>query len=170
MERKRMIVKLLTWLLALCGHQPNQTAQRAVPLPAPEPEAPMPNPGPAAQDAATVGHEQGTLRVPGRELELAGEKYVIAPLNAAAVKRFRDQIKDVFVGGLPDIELVAQLALCSLQRNYPGMTLAKVEELIDYDNFFEVWETLLNVSGLVAQAKEMARRVQEQMEQPASTG
>ncbi|WP_156398051.1 hypothetical protein [Duganella sp. Root336D2] len=165
-----MIVRMLKWLLVLCGHQHQEAAQVAVALPNPGPESPAPVAAQPAPEGLPVVHAQGTMRVPGRELQLAGEMYVIAPLNAAAVKRFRDQIKNVFVGGLPDIELVAQLALCSLQRNYPGMTLARVEELIDYDNFFEVWETLLNVSGLVAQAKEMARRVQEQMEQPASMG
>jgi saccharopine dehydrogenase-like NADP-dependent oxidoreductase len=95
--------------------------------------------------------------------------YVIAPLNAAAVKQYRDEIKDVFVGGLPDIGLVAKMALASLQRNYPGMTLEMVEQMIDYQNYFDVWEALLNLSGLVAQAKEMMRRVNEQMETTAST-
>jgi len=104
------------------------------------------------------------LRIPGKEHDLGGKTYVIAPLNAAAVKQYRDQIKAVFVGGLPDIELVAKLTLASLKRNYDDVTQEQVDDMIDYNNFFEVWETLLNLSGLVAQAGNMMRRVQEGMD------
>ncbi len=103
------------------------------------------------------------IKIPGAEMTLGGVAYVLAPLNAAAVKQYRDQIKLVFVGGLPDIELVAKLAHASLRRNYPDMTLDQVEEFIDYSNLFDVWENLLNLSGLVAQAGKMMRRVQGEM-------
>jgi len=104
------------------------------------------------------------IRVPGKELTLVADKtLVFAPLNVAAVKQYRDAIKSVFVGGLPDIELVAKLALASLKRNYPDVKLEDVEELIDYSNYFDIWDAILNLSGLVAQAGNMARRVQEQM-------
>jgi len=102
-------------------------------------------------------------KIPGKLMALGGVEYVLAPLNAAAVKLYRDQIKNVFVGGIPDIELIAKLAHASLARNYPDMSLANVEEIIDYENMFEVWESLLNLSGLVAQAGKMMRRVQEEM-------
>ena len=102
-------------------------------------------------------------KIPGKLMALGGVEYVLAPLNAAAVKLYRDQIKNVFVGGIPDIELIAKLAHASLARNYPDMSLANVEEIIDYENMFDVWESVLNLSGLVAQAGKMAARVQEQM-------
>lgn len=107
------------------------------------------------------------IKVPGKSLTLGGQELVLAPLNAAAVKQYRDEIKGVFVGDMPDIELVAKLAHASLTRNYPDMTLAEVEDIIDYGNLFEVWEELMNLSGLVAQAGKMMRRVQDQM---AATG
>lgn len=111
-----------------------------------------------------------TPKVPGKEVDIAGRTLVIAPLNAASVKQYRDQIKQVHVGGLPDIELVAKLAHASLRRNYPSITLEDVEDMIDYGNFFDVWENLLNVTGLVAQAGNMVRRVQEQMTTAGLTG
>jgi hypothetical protein len=109
------------------------------------------------------------IKVPGTEMELGGEKRVLAPLNAAAVKQYRDQIKAIFVGQLPDIELVSTLACASLQRNYPELTPAQVDELIDYGNLFDVWETLLNLSGLAVSAGKMVRRVQAEMDQAASS-
>ena len=104
-----------------------------------------------------------TIKIPGKDIEFNGQQWVLPPLNAAAVKQYRDQINAVFVGGLPDIELVAKLAHCSLARNYPDLTLAQVEDWIDYANMFDVWENLLNISGLVVQAGNMMRRVQDQM-------
>ena len=149
-----MIVKFLKWLLVLFGH--------GVPAAAPKAEL-------DPSQWVAPERRQGELHVPGKEVTLAGQSFIIAPLNAAAVKQFRDEIKSVFIGNLPDIELVAKMAQASLQRNYPGITLDDVEQLIDYDNFFPVWEALLNMSGLVAQAKEMQRRVQAKMMGPDST-
>lgn len=103
------------------------------------------------------------IKIPGKEIMFGDRTLVFAPLNAAAVKQYRDQIKAVFIGGLPDMELVSKIALASLKRNYPDMTLAEVEDMLDYNNYFEIWETMLNLSGLVAQAGNMMRRVQEQM-------
>lgn len=104
-----------------------------------------------------------SVQIPGKEISLGGVMRIVAPLNAAACKQYRDQIRTVSAGGIPDIELVAKLAHCSLRRNYPDITLDEVEDMVDYSNLFELWETLLNISGLVAQAGNMARRVQEQM-------
>jgi hypothetical protein len=143
MERKRMIVKFLKWLLALCqADSPAVVQQQDLPR---TDEVPVPQ-----VDHVHIPQPAGRLLVPGKEMQLNGTMYIIAPLNAAAVKLYRDDIKNVFIGGLPDIELVAKLTLASLQRNYPQMTLQKVEEIIDYQNYFEVWESLLNLSGLIA--------------------
>jgi hypothetical protein len=155
-----MIINFLKWMLGIF-----EPATREPAIHKPAPPAPAAAQMQAVVAAAEVDHRAGgTVLVPGKELTLGGKAYVIAPLNAAAVKLYREQIKAVFVGGLPDIELVAKLALSSLRRNYPAMTEAMVEEIIDYQNYFEVWEVLLNISGLVAQAKEMVRRVQSEME------
>ena len=102
------------------------------------------------------------VKIPGKEVQLGGKLFVLAPLNAATAKQYREQIKAVFVGAMPDIELVSALAHASLQRNYPEITAEEVDEFIDFGNLFEVWENLLNVSGLVVQAGNMVRRVQEQ--------
>jgi hypothetical protein len=161
MERIGMIIKFLKFLLALCGAP--VAAYDAVP-PA---VAPAPAPAPVAEPVQTSAQPHaapvGQVVVPGKEVTLAGRVYIIAPLNAAAVKQYRDEIKAIFVGAMPDIELVSKLAHASLRRNYPSITVEAVEDILDYENYFEVWESLMNISGLVAQAKEMMRRVQDQM-------
>lgn len=156
-----MIVKILKYLLGLFDTTPvREPAPLAQEFPPPAEATPEPVQTSAPDHSANTGQ----LNVPGNEVMLGGRLYVIAPLNAAAVRQYRQEINSVFVGGLPDIELVSKLALASLRRNYPQMTMAVVEEVIDYENYFVVWEALMNLSGLVAQAKEMMRRVQDQME------
>lgn len=108
------------------------------------------------------------MRVPGTEMQLGGKARVLAPLNAAALKQFRDRISEVFVGSVPDLELVAQLAFHSLKRNEPEITQDDVDEMIDYGNVVEVWEALMNISGLAVAAGKMARRVQEAMGESGS--
>jgi hypothetical protein len=162
MECIGMIIKILKYLLGLFDTTPpvQEPAPPAQELPRPTEAASEPVQTSAPDHSANTGQ----LNVPGNEVMLGGRLYVIAPLNAAAVRQYRQEINSVFVGGLPDIELVSKLALASLRRNYPQMTMAVVEEFIDYENYFVVWEALMNLSGLVAQAKEMMRRVQDQME------
>ncbi len=152
-----MIAQFLKWLLSFFDRTVADDLDRGADLD--QGEAAL-----FAEAQAVKAIPTAKLRVPGKEIALAGVVYVIAPLNAAAVKQYRDQVKKVFVGGLPDIELVSKLAFASLQRNYPDITMAKVEQIIDYSNYFTVWEEMLNLSGLVAQAGEMVRRVQAQMQ------
>ncbi|MDY7537678.1 hypothetical protein QN372_00815 [Undibacterium sp. RTI2.1] len=104
----------------------------------------------------------GAVKVPGTTINLCGRPFVLAALNVAAVKTYREEVKAVFLGGIPDIELVAKMAHASLSRNY-DITLEEVEELIDYGNYFDVWEILLNLSGLAVSAGKMAARLKEQM-------
>lgn len=103
------------------------------------------------------------VSIPGTEISLAGKTYILAPLNVAACKQYREEIKKVFVGVVPDIELVAKMAHASLSRNHT-ITMDEVDEIIDYGNYFDVWEILLNLSGLAVSAGKMAKRVQEQIE------
>jgi hypothetical protein len=109
------------------------------------------------------------IKVPGREMNISGRTVVFASLSLAASKQYRNEIKSMYKGGLPDQDLVAKLALASLKRNYPGMTLAEVEELLDDDNYLEVWQAVMNFTGLVKKAGEMMRRVQAAMEEAGLT-
>lgn len=101
--------------------------------------------------------------IPGKEVNFGSRVLVLAALNTAAVKQYREQINTVFLGQMPDIELVSKLAHASLQRNYPDMTLEQVDEIVDYSNMVEVWETIMNLAGLVVAMGKMMRRVQDEM-------
>lgn len=103
------------------------------------------------------------ILIPGVEISLGGELRILAPLNAAAIKQHRAKIGQVFVGQVPDVELVSVLAYCSLKRNYPDITQEQVDDIIDYGNLIPVWEAVMNISGLAVEAGKMERRVREAM-------
>lgn len=146
---KSLRAKLIRWLLTLLGAdeavEKNDLFRMA-----------------ATPDLAPDCPEYVPL-VPGKVLEVAGRKLVFAPLNAAAVGQFQEEILKVGIGSIPDVRLVSKLAHASLIRNYPSVTIKAVEDMIDYGNVMEVWQAVINLAGLVAQAGEMARSVEAQM-------
>lgn len=110
------------------------------------------------------------VNVPGVEIQLGDVKRVLPALNAAAFKTYRAQISKVFEErGLPDMEIVATLAHAALLRNYPDLSLEEVEKNIDFNNLVDVFEAVMNISGLTLQAGKMARRILEATSPPTST-
>lgn len=108
------------------------------------------------------------IRFPGNEIELGGAKYVFAPLNAAASKQYREQLNSVLSGAIPDLGFIAQLAHASLSRNYPNMSLAEVEELVDMGNMIPILDAITSITTLVAQMGNLVRRL-EASQSPTST-
>ncbi|BCA57683.1 hypothetical protein [Sphingomonas sp. HMP6] len=85
-----------------------------------------------------------------------GNAYVMPPLTLGALEDFQDGIAAMEQGGL-DKETIAttiDVALASLKRNYPEMTRDMVRELIDLEIMAEVFEAVMDVSGLRRKAIE----------------
>lgn len=79
-----------------------------------------------------------------------GKDYILPPLTLGALEDFQDRIAAMSEGGL-DKETVAttiDVALASLKRNYPEMTREIVRDLIDLEVMAEVFEAVMDVSGL----------------------
>lgn len=92
----------------------------------------------------------------GQWVQLGEAEYKVPPLNFAAVKRFLPQLSQLGSAKLATLDpdkmgLVAELAHCALQRNYPAMTLAEVEELLDLGNMVPLFSAVMSVSGLIKQ-------------------
>lgn len=102
--------------------------------------------------------------IPGHTLNLGGTDYVVPPLNLGAIKQYQVQVQAMLASGTPDMELIGTLLACALRRNYPDADVARiVDEGLDFGNLFQVFEALVNVSGMAAQAGEMVRRIQQGM-------
>lgn len=105
--------------------------------------------------------------VAGIEIILGGVTRVLPPLNAASVKQYRAELATVFETGLGiDLEFVAKIAHAALKRNYPEVTLAEVEDFVDYSNVVDIFEAVVNVSGLMAKMGNLMRRTQEGLKAP----
>ena len=111
----------------------------------------------------------GEVKIPGVEIELGGEKRIVPPLNAAAVKQYRDQVATFFAGSMPDIELVCKLLHAALLRNYPEVKLEQVEDWVDFGNMVPVMDAVMSASGLAVAVGNLARRIQQGMNPAAST-
>lgn len=110
----------------------------------------------------------GALKIPGKELQFGGDTYVVAPLNAAAVKQHKEKIARFLSTGMPDLEEAAVLLQASLARNYPGVTLDQVLEWVDYGNVVDIMDVVMNTSGIALAVGNLMRRVQTGMS-PAQT-
>lgn len=91
--------------------------------------------------------------IKGTEVDLGGTTYIVPPLNLAALERFQDRLEN-YTGGLDreSVSFVVEVAYAAIKRNYPDMTIDQLKELIDLGNIQQVFEAVMNVSGLVARS------------------
>lgn len=87
--------------------------------------------------------------IKGIAIDLGGAEYTVPPLSLAAVEAFQDRLAG-FDGTLsaPSVGLVLDVAHAALKRNYVTITRAELAELIDLGNMGEVFEAVMDVSGL----------------------
>lgn len=87
--------------------------------------------------------------IKGTELNLGGTDYIVPPLNLASLEDFQERIK-TYSGGIDSksVELVVDVAHAAIKRNYPEVTKEQLKEWIDLGNIQEVFEAVMNISGL----------------------
>lgn len=96
------------------------------------------------------------VKVKGIPVELGGEALIVPPLSLGSLEQLQAGIAG-FTGDVFDkaqIALVIDAALAALRRNYPEMTRERVAEFIDVANMPEVFEALMDVSGLKRKSME----------------
>jgi hypothetical protein len=87
--------------------------------------------------------------IPGKVFNLAGNDYVLAPLNLRQLEELGPVIDGVGeVSNMNEVaRIAATLVLASLQRNYHDMTMERVREIVDVGNMRAAIEAVLSVSG-----------------------
>lgn len=96
------------------------------------------------------------VKVKGIPVELGGDVLIVPPLSLGSLEQLQAGIAG-FTGDVFDkaqIALVIDAALAALRRNYPEMTRERVAEFIDVANMPEVFEALMDVSGLKRKSME----------------
>lgn len=95
------------------------------------------------------------VKVAGIALNLNGEEYVIPPLALGALDQIKDKITDFDKAPFAEqVTLTIDIATAALKRNYPDMTREKVGEIVDVGNMMQVFEAVMDVSGLKRKAQE----------------
>ena len=101
----------------------------------------------------------GVVKVKGIPMLLGGTEYVVPPLALGALEQFQDRINS-FTGDVSDLKQVGaviDIAHAALKRNYPELPRETVaNDLIDVGNMIEIFEAVMDVSGLKRKAKEQA--------------
>lgn len=96
------------------------------------------------------------VKVKGIAVQLGGESYVIPPLSLGALEQLQERIAS-FKGDIRDKDQVATVidaAHAAMKRNYPDLTRDEIAELIDVGNMADVFEAVMDVSGLKRKAIE----------------
>jgi hypothetical protein len=95
-----------------------------------------------------------TVKVKGLPVDLNGSVYIIPPIALGALEQLQDRIT-TFTGDVTDMKQIATVidaAHAALKRNYPEITRSEVADLIDVSNMAEVFEAIMDVSGLKRKA------------------
>lgn len=94
-----------------------------------------------------------TVKIKGIDIEMDGITRVVPPLNLESLELLQDRIS-AFNGNVVDknsIQLIKDVALASLKRNYPDMTMEEVTRGLDVANMGPIFKAVMDVSGLIRQ-------------------
>lgn len=99
----------------------------------------------------------GLVKYKGLLKTLGGVDYVIPPISLGALEQMQERITKV-VGELDadTITTVIDVTHSALSRNYPEITREEVSDIVDVGNMFELFEAVMDVSGLKRKSLEDA--------------
>lgn len=90
----------------------------------------------------------------GIPVVLGEQTFIVPPLALGALEQLQDRVAS-FNGDIRDAAQVATVidaGHAALKRNYPEITREEVADLIDVGNMAEVFEAVMDVSGLKRKA------------------
>lgn len=98
--------------------------------------------------------------------------YVIPPLNLRAMRELLPQLKGMGAteAAPEDLAVIAKVVHAALVRNYPDMTVERVEDMLDITNVQEVMTAVLGASGLSPKTQAMIARADGLLNGALSTG
>lgn len=98
------------------------------------------------------------IKYKGVKLNLGGDEYVVPPLTLGALEVMQDRIAAVHSNGFTkdSIAAIIDCAHASMKRNYPELTREAVAEMLDLENMMEVFDSVMDVSGVKRKKQEEA--------------
>lgn len=89
----------------------------------------------------------------GESIKIGGKEYIVPGLSLGQMEEMTDKIEKL--EGIGDkltkemVQLISEICHAALSRNYPGLTLEEVKNILDIRNMQSVLEAVLGASGLV---------------------
>ncbi|NTV01934.1 MAG: hypothetical protein HGB04_04000 [Chlorobiaceae bacterium] len=79
-----------------------------------------------------------------------GRILILPPLSIAALKLHKDDIKAMRedIGNIDNFEKAVTIITASAKRNYPDITEAEIEDLLDVKSVWAVFRIVMGSSGL----------------------
>lgn len=101
----------------------------------------------------------GPVKYPGIPIVLGGVEYVVPPIALGALEQLQESIAGYSGNPLErgQIGTVVDAAHAALRRNYPDLTREQVADMIDVGNMADVFECVMDVSGLKRKAAEVIK-------------
>jgi hypothetical protein len=101
---------------------------------------------------APTGRGAGAALLPGVEIAMGGQTWIVPPLTLGQLRRLLPQVQRLSdfgaTMGEAEIDVIVDLVTAALQRNYPEMTPTAVANLVDLGNARAVVTAILTGSGL----------------------
>jgi hypothetical protein len=101
--------------------------------------------------------------IPGVEVAMGGQDWLIPPLTLGQLRRLMPKLRQLTeIGasmGEPQIGVLVEIVATALQRNYPDVTIDRVETLLDLGNAGVVLNAVLTGSGLRPRGNPMGEDV-----------
>lgn len=93
--------------------------------------------------------------IKGIKVNLGGTDYIVPPLSLGALELYQDEL-ETFTGAIDKASttLTINIGTAALRRNYPDLTREQVADMIDVANMMEVFEAVMDVSGLKRKAED----------------
>jgi len=96
------------------------------------------------------------VKIKGIPVELGDRTLIVPPLALGALEQLQERIA-TFTGDIRSKEQIATVldaAHAALKRNYPEVTREDVAEWVDVGNMAEVFEAVMDISGMKRKALE----------------
>lgn len=92
-------------------------------------------------------------KIEGIEIPLGGELYIVPPLNFKSLRALAVDIDNLSaIKGQPSPDQMlsmCKIAHAAIARNYPDITLDKVEDVMDLGNGARVIKAIMGASGML---------------------
>jgi hypothetical protein len=90
--------------------------------------------------------------IPGVVIEMGGRDWTVPPLTLGQLRRLMPKVRQLSaIGGEmgeEQIDILVEIVAAAVQRNYPDVTPASVEQLLDLGNAGAILNAVLTGSGL----------------------